>query len=68
MWWENDPLQSISKSAEQTKRVENLHNFKSQFIFWSFPNRLQKSLETECREPFDFPTRISRFPRALINN
>ena len=23
-WWENDPLQCISKTAEQTKRVEEI--------------------------------------------
>ena len=31
-WWENEPLQSISKSAEQTEESRKLHRLKSRPI------------------------------------
>ena len=38
-WWENEPLQSKSKSAEQTKKDRNFSLPPiTAHIFWSFPN------------------------------
>ena len=47
-WSENDPLQSISKSAKKSKKIASSQITAHMFSEWS--------------EPFDFPTRISAFP------
>ena len=47
----------ISKSVEQTKKSrKKLHHHKTQPIF-------SEASQTKCRKPFDFPTRISSFPK-----
>ena len=47
----------ISKSVEQTKKSRKiLHHHKTQPIF-------SEASQTKCRKPFDFPTRISSFPK-----
>ena len=49
------PLQNLSKSADRAKRVETLNRLKSQSIY------------SEWREPFDFPTGISGFPKWMVS-
>ena len=53
-WWESNPLQSTSKSAEQTKMRRKIDRFKLQPIF-------SKASQTEQSKPLDFPTSISSF-------
>ena len=59
MQWENGPLQSMSKSAEQTKKSRELHLPKSQ------PNFSEAS-QSVWRVTFDFPPEISVFPSVLL--
>ena len=58
-WWENETLQSISKSAEQTQKSKNkLHRCESHspyFIFWSFPNRMGRTIWFFSNLDFRFP-------------
>ena len=47
----------ISKSVEQTKKSRKiLPHHKTQPIF-------SEASQTKCQKPFDFPTRISSFPK-----
>ena len=47
----------ISKSVEQTKKSrKKLHHHNTQPIF-------SEASQTKCCKPFDFPTRISSFPK-----
>ena len=52
----DDPLQTYPNQLSRQKRVEKLHHRKTQ------PN-LSKASKTEWREPLDFPTRTSGFPK-----
>ena len=54
-WWANDPLQSISKQAEQTKKRRKFRHLKTQPSF-------SETFIRGWRKPFDFPTWISDFP------
>ena len=54
MWWENEPLQSISKSAEQTQKRRKT----------ALPQKTAHILVSQMKwhEPLDFRGRISSFP------
>ena len=55
--WESDPLQTVyPNKLNRLKKVGKVHRLKSQPMF------SVKASQTEWREPFDFPTRISGFP------
>ena len=54
MGWEDELHQTISKSAEQTRKTRKITSSQTTaHIFRSFPG-------TEWHEPFDIPTGISR--------
>ena len=58
-WFANDPLQSISKPAEQTKKRRKFRHLKTQPSF-------SEAFITGWRKPFDFPTGISGFPMLMV--
>ena len=44
-WWENNPLQTISNSAEQTEKSEKIASPQiTAHIFWSFPNGIARTI------------------------
>lgn len=44
-WWENGPLQSISKLPEQTKKGRKIASPQiTDHILWSFPNGMSRSI------------------------
>ena len=44
-WWVNDPLRSISKSAEQTNKSRNIASLQiTAHIFWRFPNGKERTI------------------------
>ena len=53
--WANDPLQSISKPAEQTEKRRKFRHLKTQPSF-------SEAFIAGWRKPCDFPTGISGFP------
>ena len=54
MLWENDPLQSIYKSAQQTKKCREITSPQIGAIF-------SEVSHSEWSEPFDFPSLIFGF-------
>lgn len=58
---ERPHTQSISKSAQQTKKSRKLSwSQETAIIFWSFPNR-------KWREPYDFPIGIEVFFMQMVS-
>ena len=57
MLWENDPLQSICKSAQQTKKCREITSPQiAAYFFWSFPFGMARTIW--------FPIRYFRFFRV----
>lgn len=54
MWWENEPLQSISKSLEQTQKKKKNGIAQKDSPYFSFTNGMAWTI--------DFRGRISSFP------
>ena len=62
MWWENDPLQSVSKSVQQTEKSRKIESSQiTALFFWCFPKPIRFS-----NRDFRFFRVNSKYPSLLL--